>query len=117
MKLPEKTEPFLWGAAAGAIGLAIVGFSWGGWVTGGKAESLAAERTSTAVVAALAPICVERFNRLTDKVATLATLKKEDAWRQGDFIEKAGWAKIADTDSSSQIGMVAKACAAILTKS
>ena len=25
----------LWGAVAGAIALAIVGFSWGGWVTGG----------------------------------------------------------------------------------
>ena len=31
----------LWGAAAGAIALAIVGFNWGGWVTAGAAETLA----------------------------------------------------------------------------
>ena len=40
----------LWGAAAGAIALAIVGFSWGGWVTGGTAETLAKNRAATAVV-------------------------------------------------------------------
>jgi len=38
MKLPIETKPALWGAACGAIALAIVGFSWGGWVTGKKAE-------------------------------------------------------------------------------
>jgi hypothetical protein len=44
MKLPIETKPALWGAAGGAIALAIVGFSWGGWVTGKKAETSAAER-------------------------------------------------------------------------
>jgi hypothetical protein len=29
----------LWGAAARAIALAIMGFSWGGWMTGGAAET------------------------------------------------------------------------------
>jgi hypothetical protein len=53
----------LWGAAAGAIALAIVGFSWGGWVTGGSAETLAKNRATTAVVTALTPICVEKFDR------------------------------------------------------
>ena len=38
-KLPAKTSPFLWGALAGAIALAIVGFNWGGWVTGGTSEN------------------------------------------------------------------------------
>ena len=37
MKLPENTGAYGWGAAVGAIALAIVGFSWGGWVTGGTA--------------------------------------------------------------------------------
>jgi hypothetical protein len=37
-RLPENTSPFLWGAAAGAVALAIVGFNWGGWVTGNSAD-------------------------------------------------------------------------------
>lgn len=117
MKLPANTEPFLWGAGAGAVGLAILGFAWGGWVTGGKAEAAATERTNSAVAAALAPICVERFNRPNEMAANMAGLKKEDTWRQGDFVEKGGWAKISDTDSPERVSMVAKACAALLTKS
>ena len=42
MEISKETKaavkPALWGAAAGAIALAIVGFNWGGWVTGGTAE-------------------------------------------------------------------------------
>jgi hypothetical protein len=41
MKLPAATKPFLWGAAAGAIALAIVGFNWGGWLTGQVASACA----------------------------------------------------------------------------
>lgn len=115
MKLPVDTSPFLWGAAAGAVGLAILGFAWGGWVTGGRAETMAAERTSTAVVAALAPICVERFSRPNEIAANLAGLKKEDSWRQGDFVEKGGWAKISDADSPERVTMVAKACAVLIS--
>ncbi len=37
----EKITPGLWGAVGGAIVLAIVGFAWGGWVTGGTAQEMA----------------------------------------------------------------------------
>jgi hypothetical protein len=36
MQSPEWLKPALYGAACGAIALATVGFSWGGWVTGGE---------------------------------------------------------------------------------
>ena len=35
MKFPTNTKPLLWGAVGGAAACMIVGFSWGGWVTGG----------------------------------------------------------------------------------
>ena len=35
----------LFGAAAGAAGLAVIGFSWGGWVTAGTAAKIA-DRTA-----------------------------------------------------------------------
>ena len=60
-ELPVQTNPFLWGAAAGAVALAFVGFNWGGWVTGGAAEKLASERAEAAIVSSLTPVCVARF--------------------------------------------------------
>jgi pimeloyl-ACP methyl ester carboxylesterase len=100
----------LWGAAAGAIALAIVGFSWGGWVTGGTAETLAKNRAATAVVAALTPICVERFRQAADASANLVEMKKATyAWDQSKYVEKGGWATMPG--STEPNSAVAKACA------
>ena len=63
MQVPANTRPILWGAVGGAVLCAIVGFTWGGWVTGGSARQQAAGSARDAVVAALAPICAERFRR------------------------------------------------------
>jgi hypothetical protein len=114
MKLPVETKPALWGIAGGAIAAAIVGFSWGGWVTGGKADAEATQRANAAVVVALAPVCVERFQRATDVSANLAALKKVDSWSQGDFVEKGGWATAPGSKPSEQLSAVAKACASLL---
>ena len=114
MKIPVETKPALWGIAGGAIGAAIVGFSWGGWVTGGTAEADAAQRANSAVVVALAPVCVERFRTAGDAAANLAALKKVDAWSQGDFVEKGGWAAMPGSKASEQVSAVAKACALLL---
>jgi len=114
MKIPVETKPALWGMAGGAIAAAIVGFSWGGWVTGGKAEAEATQRANAAVVVALAPVCVERFQRAADVTANLAALKKVDSWSQGDFVEKGGWAMAPGSKASDQQSAVAKACAALL---
>jgi len=43
------------------------------------------------------------------------SLKKVDAWSQGDFIEKGGWANVAGTKANEHLSSVAKACAALLT--
>ena len=114
MNIPIETKPALWGAAGGAIVAAIVGFTWGGWVTGGKADADATQRASAAVVAALAPVCVERFQRATDATGNLAALKKVDSWSQGEFIEKGGWATTAGAKASTDQAAVAKACASLL---
>ena len=114
MKIPVETKPALWGMVGGAIVAAIVGFSWGGWVTGGRAETDATQRAKAAVVVALAPVCVERFQRTTDAPANLTALKKVDSWSQGDFIEKGGWATTPGSKASDQVSAVAKACASLL---
>ncbi len=88
----------------------IIGFSWGGWVTGGTADKLAAERADTAVVAALTPICVEKFLQNSNAKANLAVLQKISTnWEQGDYLEKGGWATLPGATSSDY--HVARACA------
>jgi hypothetical protein len=114
-KLPARTRPFLWGAAAGAIALAIVGFSWGGWVTGAKAKTLAGDRAEAAVVSALAPICVAQFRKSTDPAASLAALKGADGWAQGDYVVKRGWATMPGNAAAPNFN-VARACAAAIDK-
>lgn len=114
MNLPIQAKPALWGIAGGAIALAFIGFNWGGWTTGGKAEATARDRADDAVVAALAPVCVDRFQRAGDASANLAALKKEETWSQGYFVEKGGWATVPGTNSAERVSAVARACAVLL---
>ena len=113
MHMPTNTKPWIQGAVVGAIALAIVGFSWGGWVTGGTAAKSSVAASRDAVVAALAPICVERFRAQPDAIVKTDALMKGSSWDRGNMVEKSGYATMpgsttADTD-------VARACAAILT--
>jgi hypothetical protein len=112
MKIPPSLKPTLWGAAGGAAALAIIGFSWGGWVTGGSAERSAANRASSAVVMALAPICLNQFQQAPDSGMQLAELKKIGSYDQTSFVEKAGWATMPG--SASPGSGVAKACAGLI---
>lgn len=92
--------------------MAFIGFNFGGWVTAGTSETLASQRASKAVVAALAPICVDNFKRAKDASAQLAELKKADSWKQGEFVLKGGWAAIpgiATVDSA-----MASSCAEMI---
>ncbi len=88
----EKIKPGFWGAIGGAIALSIVGFAWGGWVTGGTAQKLAEELAEDAVVARLAPICVEQFKQDLEKDQKLKELNEENSWERDDYVIKQGWA-------------------------
>jgi hypothetical protein len=106
----ESRTRLLQGIAIGAIASMVIGFSWGGWMTGGTAIKLADERANTAVVAALAPICVEKFLQNSDAKANLAVLQKiATSLGRGDYLEKGGWAtRPGATFSDYQL---ARACA------
>lgn len=116
MNVPIETKPALWGAAGGAVVLAIVGFSFGGWVTSGKAEAATATRVDAAVVDALVPVCVAKFRRDAAVDANLVALKKIDSWSQGDFIAKGGWATVTGSPVTSHLSTVARACGEALAK-
>ena len=115
MQIPSEVKPALWGAVGGAIALAIVGFSWGGWVTGSTANELANKRADSAVVTALTPICVENFLHAAGAATNLVALKKLSSnWEQGDFVGKGGWATRPGAVSSDY--QLARACAETLAQ-
>jgi alpha/beta superfamily hydrolase len=88
---PSKTVVF-WACVASVVATMIVGFSWGGWVTGGTAQSRAEAAARDAVAARLAPICVLQFKADPAKDQKLAELKGESTWQRGEFVRKQGWA-------------------------
>jgi hypothetical protein len=90
----------------------VIGFSWLGWVTGGTAESVAQQRAERAVIAVLSPICADNFERSATAQTQRIELKKIDVWKQAEFIEKAGWAKLPGPQSDDR--EVARACAALI---
>lgn len=106
MKLPTWLKPGLTGAAVGAIVLAIVGFSWGGWVTGGSAKDMVSKASNAAVAAALTPYCVEMAG--SGDVAALATIKAASTYSRKGLVEKAGWATPLGADKPNSD--LAQAC-------
>ena len=113
MKLPAETTPFLWGAAAGAVALAILGFNWGGWVTGGTSDKRVASASQEAVVGVLAPICVSLFQAQGDASAKLGELVKTSSWERGRVIERSGFAQMPGSKKADSD--VARACAEMLS--
>ena len=106
----ESLKRLLQGAAIGAIATMVVGFGWGGWSLGSTADKLAAERADTAVVAALTPVCVEKFLQNSDAKANLAVLQKmSTSMGRGDYLEKGGWATRPGATSPDY--QLARACA------
>jgi hypothetical protein len=110
----ESLTRLLQGVALGAVATIVVGFYWGGWVLGSTADKAASASARTAVVAALAPICADNFQRSADASGNLMELKKVSSYQQSGFVEKGGWATLPGSDSSAS--GVAQACADILSK-
>jgi hypothetical protein len=121
MQVPSFLAPFLngdspkrllQGMAVGAIATMVIGFNWGGWTLGSTAKDMVQKGAHAAIVEALAPICVDRFQRAAEAPANLVELKKVSTWQQDTFIEKGGWATFPGMTSPER--GVAQACANLL---
>jgi hypothetical protein len=113
MDMPTNTKPWIQGAVVGAVAAVVLGFSWGGWVTGASANKQVAAAAHEGAVTALASICVDRFRAQADAAVKLGEFGKVGSWERGGFIERSGFAtmpgsKTADSD-------VARACAEALS--
>lgn len=104
----EWLKPGLFGAAAGAIAVAIVGFSWGGWVSSETAKKMAADQARLEVVAALVPVCIEQSKQDPEMAEKLALLKDASNYRRSDLLMEAGWATMPGSTDPNRY--VASAC-------
>lgn len=107
MQLPTWLKPGLMGAGVGAIALAIIGFSWGGWVTAGSAKDMASKAATAAVASALTPYCVDRAGT-TEAALTMAELQGASSYSRKGIVEKAGWATPLGADKPN--AELAQAC-------
>jgi pimeloyl-ACP methyl ester carboxylesterase len=90
----SKTVLF-WACAGSVIAATIVGFSWGGWVTGGSAMEMAEESAAQARQELAAVVCVDRFMAAPDAGVQLTALQEmERSYQQSKFVQDGGWAII-----------------------
>src|SRR5215212_858942 len=78
-----KTVAF-WACLAVIVLTLILGFKWGGWVTGGTAQTLATATSKEAVITRLAPICVAQFQQDPGKAQKLIALKALSSYERSD---------------------------------
>ncbi len=110
MKAPEWVKPAAWGVIGGAIAAIIIGFAWGGWVTGGTAGLMEEASAEAAVVQAFTPLCVAKAEQQPEQ---LAPLKETSNYQRDDFVIEAGW---VDNVSENYRAEVAEACASTLVE-
>jgi hypothetical protein len=109
---PSKTMLF-WSCAGSVVVALVVGFTWGGWVTGGTARDMAETAGDESRWELASVICVEKFLAAPDAQAQLTELKGLDSsYRQRQFIEAGGWAVMPSKDQATR--QAADLCAKVL---
>ena len=106
-----KTGVF-WSLVAVIVVTMIIGFAWGGWVTGGTAEKIAGKMADEAVVLRLAPICAFQFSQDPQKSQKLTELQDTSRWSRREYVQKQGWATMPGEEEADR--KVAEACASLL---
>ncbi len=103
-----------WMCLAMIAGTMLVGFTWGGWVTGGSAQKTATTMTNNAVVQRLSSICVAQFQQDLARDEKLTELQAARSYEQRNFVRDQGWATMPGDEESDT--KVATACAKALAQ-
>lgn len=93
----SKAQLF-WSCAACVVAAVVIGFTWGGWVTGGTAKEMASTSAVGARAELAAAICVQHFASAPNAQAKLASLKEVASYMRSDMIEKDGWVTMVGSD-------------------
>jgi hypothetical protein len=98
---PSKTALF-WSCAGCVVVATVVGFTWGGWTTGGSAQDMADKAAASARQELAAVVCVDRFMAAQDADVQLTALKEiTSSYAQSKFVEEGGWAVIVPASSTT----------------
>ena len=108
---PTKTVVF-WSWIASVILTMIIGFTWGGWVTGRTARTMAEDMAEDAVIERLAPICVAQFNQDPEKDQKLAELRETSSYQRRAYVQDQGWATMPGEEEPNR--EVADECVRLL---
>ncbi|MDQ3248067.1 MAG: hypothetical protein M3Q45_02550 [Chloroflexota bacterium] len=106
-----KTVAF-WSSLAAIALVLLLGFNWGGWVTGGTAQTRATALAKEAVITRLAPICVAQFQQDPAKAEKLIAFKALSSYERSKYGEEQGWATMPGEAAPDRT--VAAACANLL---
>ena len=108
MTFPEWTKPGIYGALGGAIAISIIGFSWGGWTTGGTAEKMAQTFATEEVTKAMVPVCLDMSKADPERTPKLAVIQEASGFKRSKAVMDTGWATLPGTDTPNRD--LAKAC-------
>ncbi|SNS59934.1 hypothetical protein [Antarctobacter heliothermus] len=112
MNTPEWLKPGIYGAVIGAVVVGIVGFSWGGWVTGSTANDRALAMSRNDVVASMVPVCLDMARSDPGRAEKLETIRAASTYQRRNAVMAAGWATVPGTDAPDRD--IAQACLAAL---
>ena len=112
MNTPEWLKPGVYGAVIGAALIGGVGFTWGGWVTGGTADDRAMAMARDDVVAAMVPVCLDMAESDPERADKLATIRAASTYQRRDALMAAGWATVPGAESPDRD--IAQACLSAL---
>ncbi|WIJ27024.1 hypothetical protein [Devosia sp. RR2S18] len=89
-------KALFWYCAGSSVLTMIVGFSFGGWVTGGTAAEQAKVASERAVASVAGAVCFEKFMASPDAYTNLVALKAETtARKRNKIIDDGGWTILA----------------------
>ena len=112
MNTPEWLKPGIYGVVIGAVFVGVVGFSWGGWVTGSTAHDRAMAMSRNDVVASMVPVCLDMARSDPTRAEKLTTIRAASTYQRRDALMEAGWATVPGTDAPDRD--IAQACLAAL---
>jgi pimeloyl-ACP methyl ester carboxylesterase len=112
MNFPEWLKPVALGVVIGAVAASTIGFSWGGWVTGGTAAKMANTLSHEKVIAALVPVCVGMSRADTERAGKLEQIRETPSYQRRNILMETGWATVPGSDSADRD--LAEACLAAL---
>lgn len=112
MNTLEWLKPGIYGAVIGAVFVSVVGFTWGGWVTGGTSNDRAMAMSRDNVVASMVPVCLDMARSDPARADKLATIRTASTYQRRDALMTSGWATMPGTEVPDR--EIAQACLAAL---